>query len=537
MHHSFNLLLVDDSLNDAESVVRNLNRAGLEPVVKQVWEWQDLKDALEGSSWDFILCDHRLPTFDSSNVLSLIRELGLTEVPFILISGEIDVKTAVATMRDGACDFIFKDDLSRLVPAIHREREQSRIRQEKQHAEQQLRESNQKLRLTLNSLASVQEQLIASERVRALGQMASGIAHDFNNSLTKILGIAELIESGLGKEGELIQQLKVIVGDAASVVRRLSDFYRDHPMKEAVPVETGGILRDVKDFTRPRWQKRSSPVEVIVKDEAHGLALADASQLREILTNLVFNACDALEGSGTIELISRDAGERVEIEVKDNGSGMTDEVLKRCLDPLYTTKGDQGTGLGLAIATGMTESFGGSLRVSSTLGVGTSVILSFLKGEVLSEPVERRVDAATTGPESALADKRTLKVLIVDDERIIADLLTQLVMASGHQAEAFYDPTAALAVAVSGSFDVIISDRSMPQMNGDLLAAEVRKAAPATQFIMMTGFGDIMISNGEMPEGVDLIMAKPVTRKALEQSLQSIMSTPVPRKSASLTSP
>lgn len=528
MHNSFRLLLVDDSVDDAESVLRHLKRAGLEPLVKQVWEWTELKSALENESWDLILCDHRLPTFDSSNVLRLVKELRLSEIPFILISGDIDVKTAVAKMRDGAHDFILKDDLSRLVPAIHREREQSLIRQEKRRAEQQLRETNQKLRLTLISLASVQEQLIASERFRALGQMASGIAHDFNNSLTKITGIAELIEDSQGGDKRLIEQLKVVINDSAAVVRRLCDFYRDSPVKEAIPVETGAILQDVKDFTRPRWQSVVSSngevrsIEIAIRNEATVHALADPSQLREILTNLVFNACDAIEEEGSIELISRAAGKMVEIEVKDTGSGMTEEVLKRCLDPLYSTKGERGTGMGLAIAVGLTESFGGNLRVESSIGKGTSVILSFLKAEVEESTPETTQPSV---PVPAPSESRPLKILVIDDEKVIADLLSKLLTNLGHSVQPFYNPLLALDAAATGGFDLIISDRSMPQMAGDQLARKVKEAAPHTRFIMMSGYGDIMILNSEMPEGVDLILAKPVTRKALEASLHSVMQT------------
>lgn len=531
MHNSFRLLLVDDSVDDAEGVVRTLNRAGLEPSVRQVWEWEDLRAALKSECWEFILCDHRLPTFDSSDVLKLVREMGLGEVPFILISGEIDVKTAVAKMQEGACDFLFKDDLSRLAPAIHREREKAQIREEKRQAEQLLRESNQKLRLTLNSLASVQEQLIASERFRALGQMASGIAHDFNNSLAKILGLAELMECGPDPDGQLLRQLKVVVGDAAAVVRRLLDFYRDNPVKEAVPVNAGAILRDVKDFTRPRWQNAhgggATSIEVAVKDRAQFQALADASQLREILTNLVFNACDALEGGGMIELIARDAAEWVEIEVKDNGCGMSEEVLKRCQEPLFTTKGDRGTGMGLAIASGLAESFGGTLRVSSSPGTGTSVILSFRKADVVAGGGDRpRLAPAPVQSTAAISPPVSLKILVVDDEQIITDLLGQLLTFNGHDVQTFYDPVEALQAVSGGGFDVVISDRSMPEMKGDELAREVRRLTPQARFIMMTGFGDIMILNSEMPEGVDLILTKPVTRKALEQALQDLVMVP-----------
>jgi len=261
-------------------------------------------------------------------------------------------------------------------------------------------------------------------------------------------------------------------------------------------------------------------VEVIVKAHATGQGLADASQLREILTNLVFNACDALPKGGVIELISRDAEEQVEIVVKDNGCGMSEEVLKRCLEPLFTTKGDLGTGMGLAIAAGLVESFGGSLRVESQEGNGTSVIVSLRRANA---EIRREVPAGTKKAETPPSAQHGLKILVVDDERVITDLLAQVLALSGHEVKAFYDPLEALKAVAEESFDVVISDRSMPGLKGDSLASEVRRLHPQCRFIMMTGFGDIMMLNAELPSGVDLILTKPVTRKSLEAALRTLV--------------
>ncbi len=522
MRQPLKLLIIDDSETDAEILVRHLTRADFRLDVERYWDLPRIKEALKSEAWDLILCDHRLPAFDSGDVLMTLRDMGLSDTPFILVSGVIEVEAAVEAMRLGANDFILKDDLSRLVPAIHRELEQAETRREKQRAEIELRESNHKLRSALKALAESQERLISAERFRALGQMASGIAHDFNNSLTKILGIAEVLAARNPEETDLFRQLKTVISDATATVRRLCQFYRQSPAERAKPIEVNGLLHDVRDFTRPRWQKPvgtdCASVQMAVTAQATSLAMAEASQLREIMTNLIFNSYDAMPEGGLIELISRDVDQMVEIEVRDNGSGMSPEVVARSQEPLFTTKGEKGTGMGLAIANSIVQSYGGTLRVESELGKGTSVILSLRRGKSASGTEGRAIPA----PENRETVGSQIRILVIDDEPLIANLFKWILQDMGHQVTAVTDPKEVPSLVSTNGFDLVVSDLSMPDVTGDRLAKSLREIAPQTRFILATGFGDLLHAHSETLEGVDLILPKPASREDLVRALNSL---------------
>lgn len=521
MPEPLRILLIDDSEIDAQMIERHLAKAGMSADFERAWELRAVKDFLEGESWSLILCDHFLPSFQSSDVLELIRELKVDDIPFILVSGLVDIGTAVSSMRNGANDFIFKDDLSRLVPAIEQALEKAEMKREKRVAEEMLRTSNEKLTFAMKSLANTQSQLVAVERFRALGEMSSGIAHDFNNSLTKMLGTLDLLERKAGGSDSLIDQLKKQIDDAASVVRRLCDFYRVNPATEEEAVDVAAVLEEAKQFTNPRWGKKAGvdapAISLRVETEPNLYGWANASSLREVLTNLIFNSCDAMETTGgTITLVSRALDESVEIEVRDTGCGMTPEVLKRCLEPLYSTKGTKGTGMGLSIVNGVVQSFGGTLFVESEEGRGTSVCIRL-------KPALAESKATADRDSSTSREGRTdLRVLVVDDEPMIGSLLERQLQILGYEASSVTDPVVAAEMIAESFFHLIISDRSMPQMSGDELARRVSKESPKTKFAMASGYGDLMIANGELPEGVDIILPKPVSAETLREAIETL---------------
>jgi len=524
MDRRFKLLLIDDSADDGALIGRHLKQAGFRFDLHRIWEWDAVCTALTHEEWHLIICDHRLPTFESGAVLEFLRSSDLSDIPLILVSGIIDVETAVSSMRSGANDFLSKDDLSKLGASVQRELEQAEVRQQKLRAEAELYEANRKLTLTLQSLASTQEQLICVERFRALGQMASGIAHDFNNSLTKMLGITDLLGDAQGDHGSHLENLRTIISDAAAVVRRLSDFYREGSVRETVPMDVNSILEEIREFTKPHWQSRvgdgQASIELEVEGGANCWALAEASQLREILTNLIFNSCDAIPVAGKISLTSREKGNHVEIEVKDNGDGMTPEVLSRCLDPLYSTKGENGTGMGLSIVDAIVQAWKGAIRVKSEPGKGTSVTLVLQKPDPIDVGVVDRIDSIATVDRLSLDFE--LDVLVVDDEPIITSLLKRQLEKQGHRVVALTDPVDAAEMVSARKFDLVISDRSMPQMSGDDLAVRVKEVSPDTAFVMATGFGDLMITNSELPKDVDLILPKPIEVESLNRALQTL---------------
>jgi signal transduction histidine kinase len=237
-------------------------------------------------------------------------------------------------------------------------------------------------------LKQAQEALLQQERLRALGQMASGIVHDINNALVPIVGYAELLgQHGDEQVRERAQRLSEAATDIARIVERLRAFYRPRIPEEALEmVDLNAAVRQVVELTRPRWydmpQREGVTIEVTT-DLAKDLppTAAVGAEVREALTNLVFNAVDAVlakgEPWGRIVLRTRQAGEWAVVEVTDTGIGMDEEVRRRAVEPFFTTKGAQGSGLGLAMVYGTMRRHDGGLELESEPGQGTTVRLIF----------------------------------------------------------------------------------------------------------------------------------------------------------------
>jgi CheY-like chemotaxis protein len=238
--------------------------------------------------------------------------------------------------------------------------------------------------------------------------------------------------------------------------------------------------------------------------------LGHPPELREVLTNLIFNAVDAMPKGGVLRFTTSSNEGQIRIAVGDTGVGMTEEECSRCLEPFYTTKGQQGTGLGLAAVYGFVQRYGGAIGIKSTKGEG-SVFTLTLPG---STPLHRRPDPAQK------VVQRFLRVLVVDDQEIIRQLIAELLEAEGHFALPVADGVEALRQLSSGHWDLVISDQSMPEMTGSQVAMEMRRRNLRAPFILLTGFGDEMRAKGGKPEGVDLLLSKPVTASGLREALK-----------------
>jgi signal transduction histidine kinase len=257
--------------------------------------------------------------------------------------------------------------------------------------------------------------MLQQERLRAMGQMSSGIAHDFNNSLSPIVGFAELLMRTPDLPRETTQNYAQLINtaalDAASVIRRLRELYRDR--SEGVigdPVDVRRCIEEVIALTRPRWRNQALAQGIAIRIETRiddvPRFSGDAAGIREMLANLIFNAVDAMPAGGTITVRVRPDGAAVRLEVSDTGTGMSDEIRQRCLEPFFTTKGQHGTGLGLSLVYSTVQRHGGTLTIESAPGRGTRLPLQ-------DEP--RTADAKVEAPTSV----RPLHILVVDDDPIV----------------------------------------------------------------------------------------------------------------------
>ncbi|MBI4201668.1 MAG: hypothetical protein HY532_00950 [Chloroflexi bacterium] len=246
----------------------------------------------------------------------------------------------------------------------------------------------------LEHLKASQRAMSQSERLAALGKMASGIVHDVRNTVTPIIGFSQLVltrEKQLSQEARDYLQLIYQAGeDINRMAERLSDFYRPRVNSSPfAPVNLNTVTREVIALTQPRWREvaRSAGVDLQVEtDLAPGapVILGNASELREALANLIFNATEAIAKKGVIRVRTRlvpapslNGNSTALLEVIDNGIGMDEETLLHCLEPFYTTKGEKGTGMGLAMVFGTAQRHGGRLEVESQPGKGATVRLVF----------------------------------------------------------------------------------------------------------------------------------------------------------------
>lgn len=512
-------LIVEDSDNDALILFRMLEREVEDFEGIRVESRSEMEAALDTRPCDLVLCDHDLPQFDAFDALKVLEERNL-DIPFIIVTGAIGgEEAAVKLMRLGACDYVPKHKLDRLVPAIHRELGDANIRRAKREADEALRRKNEELESTIQTLMRTEEQLGRSARLKDLGQMAAGVVHDFNNALTKILGLVEIVDgAGIKAISPYMDQLRAAATDATEVVKRLRYFYKASSKTEvAEAVDINEVIRESIELTKPRWvaeRLASNSIVQIVSDLGEvPPVLGNAAEYREALANLIFNACDAMSDGGNLTIASKTENEAVIVEVSDTGTGMSEEVLEKCLDPFFSTKEQKGCGLGMSLVDGLVQRYGGVVRVRSTQGEGTTVRLSLSIMENVEH--EREEDTPTH-------QRRRLKVMIVEDEKEIAYLLTRFLEGDNHYVESADNGFAALERIREGNFDVVISDRAMPEIGGDELAIRIRALKGREKIIMATGFGDIMLAAANTPEGVDLVLPKPISRAALRRAIQDV---------------
>lgn len=242
-----------------------------------------------------------------------------------------------------------------------------------------------------NDVRETQLSMLQQERLRALGQMASGVAHDINNALSPITLYADSLirtEAGLSARGRgFLEIIQRSVDDIAHTVTRLGDFARPNaPEPAGSVVDLNTLIPQVLALTEARWRdipQQNGLLIVVRTNLSPGLAplLGDASEIREALTNLIFNAVDAMPAGGQLTLatkvIGADAYERVSLEVSDSGIGMDEEARRRCLEPFFTTKGRRGSGLGLAMVYGIAQRHEATVDIQSVLGSGTTVSIEF----------------------------------------------------------------------------------------------------------------------------------------------------------------
>jgi signal transduction histidine kinase len=395
----------------------------------------------------------------------------------------------------------------------------------------ELEQSNEALR-------QAQHALIQQERLRALGQMASGIAHDINNAISPIALYTEAMlerETNLSERARgYLTTIQRAIDDVAQTVGRMREFYRPREAElQLSDVELNPLIQQVVDLTRARWsdlaQQRGVMIElkITLMQDLQTIRGAE-NEIRDALTNLIFNAVDALPQGGVIEIrthmgrlpaMTESEPPCVYLEVVDSGVGMDEETRRRCLEPFFTTKGDRGTGLGLAMVYGMAKRHSAGLDVESSPGKGTTVRLTFRPGAA---------QAATTGRHPApLHPIRSLRVLLVDDDPSLIESLRSSLQDEGHKVTAANGGQAGIdafreAQKTGKLFDIVITDLGMPYVDGRQVVASIRAMSPATPIVLLTGWGQHLTNDNQKPPQVDRLLGKPPRIRELRSALSEL---------------
>ena len=363
-----------------------------------------------------------------------------------------------------------------------------------------------------------------ADKLRALGQMASGVAHDVNNLLATVLGRAELARLELDRGeldgerlGEALRLIEQAAEDGAHTVRRIQEFARVRRDAPLAVVDLADMVRDAVGLTRPQWrdatQAAGRTVEVRLDLDGDLYVEGEGPELREVLTNLILNAVDAMPGGGVITIRGRRRQDVVHLDVSDTGVGMTPAVVRRVFEPFFTTKAEGGTGLGLAIVFGIVKRRGGQISVSSVPAEGTTFALEF---PATDPPPERprRQQRRAAGPSRG--------ILIVDDEAPLIGMLARLLESEGHRVTACTAGADALAQFDPAAHDVVITDLGMADVNGLELAATLQARSPATPVILATGWGNELDPDNP-PPGVSKILAKPYRLSVVIDAINAVL--------------
>ncbi|MBI3084897.1 MAG: GAF domain-containing protein, partial [candidate division NC10 bacterium] len=406
------------------------------------------------------------------------------------------------------------------------------------------------LNLSYRDLQQAQDELIRSEKLRALGQMAAGIAHDLNNILAAVLARVELLRFRVADPEirETLKTLETAVTDGAHVVRRLQDFARQRARSPLVPTDLARAVQETLEMTRPHWRdephRQGRVIEVRTLLDGISHIQGNAPEVREAVTNLILNAVDAMPQGGVLTLNARQVkkaagnqieaapspgasrdrprdnpGEWVELTVTDTGTGMSEEIRRRIFEPFFTTKGMHGTGLGLAVVYGIMERHGGHIHVASVPGRGSTVTLQF---QAALGPVVARQKASAT-----VAGPR--RILLIDDDSWVRESLSDLLRTVGHHVTEADGGAAGLAHLVESPVDLVLTDLVMPEVSGWDIARAIKSRLPGLPVVLMTGWGDQVVKEASERGLVDRVLGKPFP---LEEILRVIRELTADRPSA-----
>jgi len=630
--------MLEDSEADAALITRELQRLTPPPDVRHVQTEASFAAALREFVPDIILCDHNIPSFGGWAALAIARQLA-ADVPFILVTGSLDEETAVAYLKGGATDYILKDRLIRLGPAVLEALDSARQRQALRRQERLLRQiidadpnlifvkdwegrfvlvneataavygttvdglvgktdadfnSNQvevahflrddrdvmssgrskliseepvtnpatqqtrwfqtiKVPLALldddspkllgvateiTERKRLEEQLLQSQKMEAVGQLAGGVAHDFNNILTAIVGYADLLAAEFtgtnSRHLEDLEEIRKAARRAAALTRQLLAFSRKQVLEPRI-IDMNGVVMNLEKMLRSLISENISLQTHLATDLA--AARADPNQLEQVIMNLAINARDAMPEGGSLTIETGNAtldedyaaqhvsvlpGEYVMLAVTDTGCGMDEHTKARIFEPFFTTKAPgRGTGLGLSTVYGIVKQSGGNIWLYSEPNKGTTFKVYLPAVHAAPEDIGKLAP-----PE--LVQRGGGTVLLVEDDDQLRRLAHRALAGQGYTVLEAERGATALDIARrhKGVIDLLLTDVIMPDTNGRKLADALRASRPGLRVLFMSGYPDGAIgSQGVLDHGV-AYLAKPFSTEAIIRKVREVLKAP-----------
>ncbi len=340
---------------------------------------------------------------------------------------------------------------------------------------------------------NTEKQIFEAEKLRSLGQLSGGVAHDLNNVLAAVLGRVQIIKKSLDmpegkKRNKLLKNIEIIErasNDAAETVRRIQQFAKPGDDKAFFRVlDINTLIEDSIQFTKTRWKEdanyRGIKYEIARKLNPVADIEGNPSELREVFTNLIINAIDAMPEGGKLTLESYMQKDKVVVVVSDMGKGISKELHNKIFEPFFTTKGPGASGLGTSVSYGIIERHGGSINIESELNKGTSFIIKLSRTDRKREE-EKPVDISS--------NRVSCRILVIEDEEAVRDLLCDILTDAGHKVETAQDGFEGIEKFEQSSFDMIFTDFGMPGISGIEVAKKIRDKDIDIPIVMITGWG------------------------------------------------
>jgi two-component system cell cycle sensor histidine kinase/response regulator CckA len=487
MKSPLHILHLEDDPNDAELIQDALKTNGITAAITRVQTRDDFVSALERGNVDLIFSDFALPAFDGLSATEIVHTRW-PSIPFILVSGSLDEELAITSFQSGATDCVPKHNLSRLAPAVRR-------------AMREVEERAKRQRLEL--------QVIEAQKMEVISQLSSGVAHDFNNILAVIVGYSELITLNLSSDSPLrkyAEEIRHASSRAAGLTRQLLVFSRKRLVRPHV-IDLNDAVKDLEILLCRLIDNKKIAIAIVHGQIGH--VRADTGHVGQVLMNLVLNARDAMPNGGKLSIETENvtldenyththrgtaSGDYVMLSVRDTGTGMTEGVKNRLFQPFFTTK-PYGTGLGLTTCRTIIEQSGGYIDVFSEADKGTTFKIYFPRVEqpldVAAKPIQTPPLTETGDlplPEAVplIPNKSSYRILVVDDDKSIRELITEMLICSGFEVEAAADGAAGWEALQAKRYDLVITDNFMPKVTGVEMVKKLHAAGMQVPVIMAT---------------------------------------------------